>query len=263
MIDWGAVGAWISTNKDWLFSGLAIAVAGGIFYLAKSGYLALLTNQIDKRIAKADTGEVSEVKKIGTTARIIEEDQSTKEFEIESYWGFRPSAHEDMRKDLYSAKSRIFVAGGGLTTIVNIIKDPTFVKHLSGQINQSPDFSFTVIMDFENEYSNDEEGRVGRQEKINKRKLQLSSFRSSLSESVSEKISRPLIVFKKYNEKVTPRHFLLAVDETIYIGSYLSHQEGQYSYLLKIKNTTEGVLYRLLNDEIEYVGKNTSSYDLD
>lgn len=261
-MDWGEIWGIILSNKDWLFSGVALSIIVGVFLLARKGYLAFLTDHIDKRIARAEPSHTEPIKKIEASAKVIEQNTADQDFEIESYWGYRPAAHEDMRKDLYSAKERIFVAGGGLTTIVNIIKDTSFVKHLSSQINNNAAFKFTIIMDFDNQYSNDEVGRVGRQEKIDKRKVQLSQFRQELSDQVTENIQRPLISFKKYNEKVTPRHFLLASDNTIYIGSYLSHKEGQYSYLLKIRSGSDGALYNLLNEEIDYVGSNATKFDL-
>jgi hypothetical protein len=67
--------------------------------------------------------------------------------------------------------------------------------------------------------------------------------------------------FFTYDEHIVPRHFILNVDAIIYVGSYLSHQQGNYSYLMKLRNYGEG-LYTLFADELAHILAHTQPLDL-
>jgi hypothetical protein len=53
--------------------------------------------------------------------------------EIPLYWGFRPAAHEDIRKTLMGVQDELIIAGIALTTISDVLTDPRVVDALANE----------------------------------------------------------------------------------------------------------------------------------
>jgi len=65
-----------------------------------------------------------------------------------------------------------------------------------------------------------------------------------------------------YNDKVVPRHFILHGDRIIFVGSYLSHNQGSDSYLLQLKQDESksryARLFDLFKNEIDHIIDNSN-----
>lgn len=183
-------------------------------------------------------------------------------FEVEMYWGYRPSAHEDLRSAILSCRADLVVAGLGLNTIGRVLNDPEVIARLSELIAEKSSFRPTIILLSNPAHTRSHE-RGGRllAQKISNGIASLDMFRASLEESVPHAVARPVVVFRTYTETLIPRHFLLKADETLFVGSYLSHRQGSYSHLMKIRNQGDG-LYALFDKEVAYVVENTVPLDL-
>jgi len=77
---------------------------------------------------------------------------------------------------------------------------------------------------------------------------------------VPNDVPRPLVDFRAYKEDIEPRHFILRADDTVYVGSYLSHEPGSDSYLMKLRDFGDG-LYKLFEREIEHITEHTTAWD--
>lgn len=184
-------------------------------------------------------------------------------FEIDMYWGYRPAAHQDLREAVLNCRSQLFIAGLGVTTIATVLNDPSVVTKLAYNIAQFATFERTIVTFTRgtDPRVNEEGGReLG--DKIKSGRRELRRFYKALDERVPKHIVRPLIDFRSYDETTIPRHFILQADEVIYVGSYLSHQQGAYSYLLKIRNRSDG-LYELFANEIDYIKRHTLPQSID
>jgi hypothetical protein len=178
-------------------------------------------------------------------------------FEIEMYWGYRPAAHDDLRETILSCRSKLFIAGLGVTTIANVLNDPHVIGTLADNIAKYPDFERTIItFTREDDPRLNEQGGKELREKIRIGRKALRRFYGALLQRVPSHIVRPLIDFRSYAYDTIPRHFILQADEVIYVGSYLSHQQGSYSYLLKIRNRADG-LFALFEEEVKYIRDHT------
>ena len=178
-------------------------------------------------------------------------------FEIEMYWGYRPAAHEDLRQAILTCKSKLFIAGLGVTTIANVLNDPHVIKVLADHITRYPEFERTIVtLTRADDPRINEQGGKELEERIRIGRKALRRFYGALERRVPTHIVRPLIDFKSYEGTTIPRHFILQADQVIYAGSYLSHQQGAYSYLIKIRNLADG-LYALFADEIAYIKQHT------
>jgi len=184
------------------------------------------------------------------------------EFEIQMYWGFRPTAHEDLRAALMSCNSELFVAGLALTTIGDVLNDPHVLRSLTDRIIRYPHFRRTIITlnGVPHPRSAEPGGRELTERLIRGRRL-LSTFYQRLGHLVPTHIVRPLIDFRTYPADIIPRHFLLRSDAVIYFGSYLTHHEGAHSYVIKIQDHGDG-LYALFSDEIAFLRANTVPFDI-
>jgi DNA-binding SARP family transcriptional activator len=211
--------------------------------------------QLQSRILTQDPDLALPASKVTLAGALPE----TSNFEIQMYWGFRPAAHGDIQQAILASSSRITVSGMGLTTIADVLNDPTVLNHIAEQLNSNEDFEITIVTaSGPSEVRRREEGGTLIAEKIRTGGSALRRFRSELERKVPSAIAR--LRFLTYDEHIIPRHFILQVDATIYVGSYLSHQQGNYSYLMKLINHGEG-LYTLFADELTHILAHTQPLD--
>jgi hypothetical protein len=207
---------------------------------------------------------VNETSKADTLHKVTMRGQipESKNYEIAMYWGFRPAAHHDLGDTIIKCKNELFVAGVGLTTISDTLNEPQVLDALSVSIKNNEAFAVTIIfMSYPHTILSQEEGRQDLVDSIKRGKRALSRFYKGLSERVPAHIRRPIVSFRTYDQNTIPRHFLLKADDVIYVGSYLGHEKGSYSYLLKIQDYREG-LYALFLREIEYLKQRSVSIDI-
>jgi len=178
-------------------------------------------------------------------------------YEIVMYWGYRPAAHQDIGRAIEGCKGELFVAGLGLNTITDTLNEPQLLDALSRAIRNNDNFAITIVFLHRAQAARSrEEGGQNLSDSIRQGKRKLRRFHAQLSERVQRRGARPLVDFRTYDQKTIPRHFLLKVDDVIYVGSYLCHEKGSYSYLLKIQDYGDG-LYSLFCREIDYLRKHS------
>lgn len=183
-------------------------------------------------------------------------------FEIEMYWGSRPTAHADLRKALLLCSHELIIAGIALTTIGDVLNDPQVVSAIARACCENAAFKPVIIaMRSAERISLNEPGRSELAEKLRYGQRALASFATSLSHAVPINVRRPLLDFREYAKDLTPRHFLMKIDSAIYAGSYFAHQQGARSYLMRLRDHGDG-LYRLFLAEIEYLLNHTIEYDM-
>jgi hypothetical protein len=187
---------------------------------------------------------------------------STLQMEVEMCWGYRPHAQGFMNKAIIECRRELFIAGIGGTTIASILNDPAVIRHLAERFVQAKGFSTTIVVLTDTEHHRMvEEGGRELPTKIMMGTRSLVKFAHELDELVAASHSRPLIKFFTYPREIEPRHFFLRADDTIFVGSYLSHAQGSYSYLMKLRDLGEG-LYALFHREIEFLKKHVLPMEL-
>ncbi len=208
-------------------------------------------------------GSIVEVGSAISEALFTTPQPSKANFEIEFYWGYRPHAHSDLRQAILSCESELFVSGVTLTTVSQVLNDPEVTDYIANRI--SADYRFRPILVMLEDATHPRSRERGGQqlgEKLRISRGALSEFNFALENRVRGDIPRPLVDFRVYGENTDPRHFFLKVDDIIYVGSYLSHQRGSYSYLMKIRNLGDR-LYELFNAEIDHILGDSRPISLD
>jgi hypothetical protein len=115
------------------------------------------------------------------------------------------------------------------------------------------------------DYCSTERGRQALPEnlKISRRFLRrfIHDVTNGLPRSVN---SSDVLKIRAYSPEVWPRHFILKADNDIYIGSYLCHEEGSYSYLFRLSDQQEGRgLHALFLDEVKYLKLHSQPLDIE
>lgn len=178
--------------------------------------------------------------------------------ELEMYWGYRPAAHSDIRRTLLGCRRSLTVAGQGLSTVVDVVNDPEVVRALASNTSEAPEplrLTF-VFADTPLDMRERESGGRRLREKVESGLEAVEAFKGKLERQGSGAV----VVIKTYKGGFLPRHFFLNCDEVLYVGSYLSHQQGSHSYLMKIHDAGGG-LYALFQDELAYVIAHTKDYE--
>lgn len=215
--------------------------------------LLIATGREVSRFRRSSVGSHQETEREPHKA-VLSADPSTSEPEIAMYWGYRPTAHNDLRDAVLQCTHELFVAGIALNTIGDTLCDPRVLDALAQSKNKAPNFLITIVL-----LTNPtnvralEEGGAQLRDRLERGLATLRRFGELLDERVARPVPRPLIDFRTYPLTMIPRHFLLKADATIYTGSYLAHKHGAHSYLMKLRPSGTGDLYELFASEIEYV----------
>jgi hypothetical protein len=182
--------------------------------------------------------------------------------EIMMYWGYRPLAHNDIREAISASAKEIFISGIALTSISPALNDPWVIKKIAANINSNPELSITILKLASYEHSRTKEkGGELLEHKMEISRRELIEFEQKLDSLVDEGIHRPIVKFLTYDEGIYPHHFIMRVDDYIYVGSYLSHQSGSHSYLIKLRDYDD-LLFALFEQEIEFLKENSSPFDI-
>lgn len=199
--------------------------------------------------------------------------------EIEFYWGNRKEANDDIKEYLKNTtSSNIFISAIGFSTISDVLSDPGVLENFTNLLTQSQS-AFKISIVFPNKA--DIRLRPDKEEKelkesINNCFITLKNFKNNLTqkaiaklkgdEAINFKIDKYL-TFETYTEHILPRHFILQSDSSILVGSYLSHQKGSKSYLMKLRNFSgnhqKPGIYNLFLNEIDYIQEHSQPCQLD
>lgn len=178
--------------------------------------------------------------------------------ELVMYWGYRPAAHHDIKSTLLLCRTRLDIAGIGLSTVLDILNDPVVIRALARSARENPDFRIRLAMAaLPLPTRQTEDGGRSIHEKVRLGIAQLEKFVGRFNELVGPE-RRDAIQLRSYIPGFTPRHFFLECDNITYVGSYLSHQQGSHSYLMKLVDNKDG-LFELFLKELEYVMQNTTT----
>lgn len=173
-----------------------------------------------------------------------------------SCWPQRPDAYEEIKKDILGVKHSIFVAGTCLTTLTSILSHKQVRDTILAKLrDKGSNFQFTIITVKDiSQYSTNEEGRRSLQQNIENGRRILTGFLDYMrAEGASEEMVRKIDI-RTYKEGVMPRHLIVKIDESVYVGSYLCKLSGASSYLLKMKTQAPPHdLTVLFNEEIAYL----------
>ncbi len=193
-------------------------------------------------------------------------------YEIALYWGKRDRAFDDMKKSVLEVQKEIYVSGIGVrTAFERLFLNEKVLEHFAKLTENEEDFNIHII-------ACDSVKSAKRHEKeyddliktLTKSGEWISDFKTTLNDKIPPEIIRkrdkPHLTIKSYPDKIVPRHFILKVDEVLYVGSYLSNREGKHSYMIKLRRKN-GVpsdhdgLYRLFNKEVDFLKRECIEVD--
>jgi len=186
--------------------------------------------------------------------------------ELAYYWGERKKGDDTLRKNLLNAKHDVFISGIALRTLSNILNSGNIQSHIAHNINEiNSTFKITVVAC--DSPQNAKRLEIGNNEllaRINEGKNNLTEFKNGVvAKLINEKVDRngncSSMKFFNYPDEVVPRHFIIKIDDFLYVGSYLHSQEGKKSYMIRLKknaiekNSDYNGLYSLFHKEVEYL----------
>jgi hypothetical protein len=196
--------------------------------------------------------------------------------EIAIYFGERKSADPTLTKILTDEDKEkesfknIVIAAIGFNTISSILEKTEVINYIAKSIIEHPHKEMMTII-FPKGI--DDMNKI-RPERVAQAKKSVKDGHEKLNQFVKdlERACKGIIAgdpirlsgfnlstyltLKTYNDKIMPRHFILKVDDRIFVGSYLSHKVGSNSYLLQLRkwNTPSSRyylgLYGLFDQEI-------------
>ncbi|WP_460841600.1 BTAD domain-containing putative transcriptional regulator [Nocardioides marmoraquaticus] len=176
--------------------------------------------------------------------------------ELQMYWGYRPAAHNDIRQSLLGCREQLVVAGQGVSTLSDILNDPNILRSLVSARRENPNLKITIVMaTAEIPHRGSEAGGQRLANKTEAGRAALTRFQRNFNKRSGSDDSVDL---RTYTVGFLVRHFFLRCDEAMYVGSYLSHEEGSHSYLMKLKNFEDG-LFDLFDAELAHVLANTTA----
>lgn len=242
--------------------GFLLLVGGILLHLRRrskvQGKIVLKADQHDDREPQSDSPPAHDGLSLRDSAR-------TKE--VVMYWGYRPVAQDDISSSISLAQQSVFISGMGLNTIADVLLNPAVQASIISTMRRNPHYTLTIMaLDDPARILAEEKGRLELEKKLESGMTALRSFRATLLDSLSEVRVDAGLHTLTYGESVYPRHFLLRVDDgsdddVIYVGSYLSHKRGKYSYLMKLRDYEDG-LFAIFNEEIEFLIENSAPMSL-
>jgi DNA-binding SARP family transcriptional activator len=182
------------------------------------------------------------------------------DLEVVMYWGYRPAARSDIRAAMIDCSEQIVIAGQGLSTITDIVNDPVVQRAFKAKVTADDNelkITFVFAAHPVAARESEEGGRLLR-EKVTRGVEAIKEFRDAMV-TAGQAIE---IDLRTYRQGVMPRHFFLQADSTLYVGSYLSHQQGSRSYLMKLSEAGQG-LYALFAAELAHVLSETTRLEID
>jgi len=221
-----------------------------------------LSYKKQERISK-EKEKVSKEKEIITQ----EKDAIEAGYGIKNYWRSRDDAIDDIKKEMFKTKQEIFISGITLHIFFPLLQTAPFINKLWKHINNNNLLRLTFVT------LNPEAKKIYDTIKDHEAKIldldgswrnclvNLRSLKKQLSAKLgkdSKKLKK--IEFKHYS-KIIPRHFIVKLDDTLYVSSYFSHGMGATACLLKLENIGEGCLYELFDHEVEYIRNNSKEFD--
>ena len=203
----------------------------------------------------------------------------TKGKEISNYWALRAEATPAVQKYLRETTTdELFISAIGFTTLNSILSDNRVIKNIAELVTkpQTP-FKMTIVFpknvsEWKKYRPDSQKTREEVQQNIRNGHNLIRQFirnvnnqicNMHMTEQEREKISiEKRLVLRNYNDRIIPRHFILQGDHIIFVGSYLSHNQGSGSYLLQVKKHVSKYyryarLFDLFKNEISHIIDNS------
>ena len=204
---------------------------------------------------------------------------SIKRSEIKNYWAIRIDATSTIQKYLKTTKTeRLFISAIGFGTLDSILSNSEVVENIA-ELMTKHNSRFEMIIVFPKNISEWKKYRPdfrgtqkeiidnikGGHDLIRNFITNITNYTDGMSMTERERKKYSINEHLKlycYNNEIVPRHFILQGDDTIFIGSYLSHNRGSDSYLLQLKQDKSCFRYARLFDlfcnEADYILENSS-----
>lgn len=203
--------------------------------------------------------------------------------EILEYWGVRTdeAAQNDMKKYLKETKSEVLLISAiGFGTLKQIFKtgqDDIINNFVPLMIKENSRFKLRIIFP---ENDNDwidytqERGDNDITDNIKEGRSIIKNFVVAIDEKLKTKIPaekynkfdiNKYIELRYYNKiNFLPRHFILRGNDIIFVGSYLNHQKGERSHLLKLQKLPmkDPSLFDLFASEADFLCQDKNSTKL-
>jgi len=199
--------------------------------------------------------------------------------EISNYWALRAHATEAMQEYLErTTTEKLFISAIGFGTLTSILSDSKVSKNIAELIAKThTTFEMTIVFPKNvsewRKYRPDSQLACERiQQNIMNGHDLIKQFITNVKNHIDgmqltnqgrERISiEDRLKLRCYNDTVVPRHFILQGDRIIFVGSYLSHNQGSDSYLLKLKQDESRYryarLFDLFKNEITHITDNSN-----
>lgn len=209
--------------------------------------------------------------------------------EILDYWPVRTAAAKDIKKYLKTEmKEPIRISAIGFGTLADVLQDGNIIDNIVKLIIK-PHSRFKMVIVFPNnaeewiKYRPDlkmkkEEDTANQKEDITQKEVEgnvkrghklIAEFVEKIQIQINKSLSQEelkkfdinaKLELRNYEEKAFPRHFVLQGEETIFVGSYLCHNQGSNTYLLQLrkwKGSEE--LFNMFKTEAEHICNDTYS----
>lgn len=179
-------------------------------------------------------------------------------------WGTRSEAEADLKSAMLKSQHEIFIAGACLTTLRKTFADSDVVNHVVLMCTRNSKYNVTaLVVGKAEDYPSTEKGRKGFATNLIGGRRLLQRFMQEVNNKLPRSANEKAVETRVYGAAVWPRHFILKADSEIFVGSYLCHEEGSYSYLLKLRDSqTTRSLYNLFINEIKYLIAHSEPFDI-
>ena len=252
--------SWVNSDSTWIgYGNLIFLVLLGILYVTG---LFFASYKLNFTITKKNQIPVENILSVSEQIAPTVEKYKIKENktglgEIAIYFGERKSADPTLIEILTNSESNkvneplkeIVIAAIGFNTISSILEKSEVINYIAESIITYPnDFKMTVIFP----KGIDDMNRIRPERETHAKKSvidghkNLKEFAEKLDNACRHELKgdkmklngfklNTYLEFRTYEFKTMPRHFILKVNDTIFVGSYLSHQIGSNSYLLQLR----------------------------
>lgn len=185
--------------------------------------------------------------------------------EFEACWRKRSEADWDIKQAILASRRELTIAGSCLTTMKLPLSDTEIISHVTAMLSNDHNYHVTMlVVGRVEDYISKEQGREALADNFRTGRRILRRFIDEIGKKMLGTLGEDRISLRAYHRGVLPRHFIVKADDVIYVGSYLSHEAGSYSYLVKLMDSPdEGSIKKLFRDEIEYLLANSEKLVLE
>jgi len=186
---------------------------------------------------------------------------------IVKYWPSRDDAIGEIKNRILNSKKEIFISGIVLSSLLIRMRSKIFIEKLARQFVENVALNLTIVVLSPKakkifEITKKYEKEIGDLNSISKTCLnRLRKFRRNVSDIFGEESNQIKKIRFRYYSGVLPHHFIVKLDDKLYVSSYFSHGMGSAACLLELSKIGKGCLYDLFEKEIEYIKRHSRKFD--